>query len=201
MHVLMTADGVLVGDQQRFVKGLLERGILAVSVLGGGYKSLRPFFVEPPPEEQRALAERAQEAKQVLQKGLGNLNALWQKAPTRQRFLERVGPVIKTGVAKGSSSGGAASPQAAGATFERAPVPPALVGADSFYSTSPAMQPLEAALSLPLSSPSTEDAPAPVRGGLARPSMPQSVVTATDQCSVPPLTSDETASLPVGAAP
>mmetsp|Transcript_33700 Transcript_33700/g.50281 ORF Transcript_33700/g.50281 Transcript_33700/m.50281 type:complete len:337 (+) Transcript_33700:1-1011(+) len=124
MHVLLTAAGVMDADQRVFVQTLLENGIPCVCVLEGGYESLKPFFLEPVDgNDLGALAERAQEAKQLLQKGVGNLQSLWQKAPTRQNLWQRVaregGPLHGRGLARAG---------AGPATFERAPVPPGLVG-------------------------------------------------------------------------
>eukprot|EP00928_Gymnodinium_smaydae_P037277 TRINITY_DN25905_c0_g1_i1.p1 TRINITY_DN25905_c0_g1~~TRINITY_DN25905_c0_g1_i1.p1 ORF type:complete len:773 (+),score=175.10 TRINITY_DN25905_c0_g1_i1:58-2376(+) len=151
MHVLLTADGVFVGDQQRFIKGLLERGVPAVAVLGGGFAALRRQSQQqaagglPGPgavavvgealgvgeEQRRALAERAQGAKEGLQRGLGNLNALWSRSgPARQRLLKKVaGANAVTGNAPDGSI------DAPPALFERAPLPPALLEGDGGEAT------------------------------------------------------------------
>lgn len=117
LHVLMTTDGSLNSDQQRFVKGILEEGLAGVCILGGGYGSLAPFFLGGQSGEQRQLVERAQEAKELVHKSIGGLQTLWRKAPSRQQLLGFAPLPPQQRLAKVG-----ASP----ATFDRAPVPPAL---------------------------------------------------------------------------
>lgn len=132
LHVLMTAQGFLNAEQQLFVTAILEHGVGAVCVLGGGYESLKPFFIDTVDgSDQRVLAEKAQEAKELLQQGLGNLRSLWQKAPSRQQVWGRVARE-RTG-----RPGGYA--EEAPATFERAPLPPDLAAAAEAIASTPAV--------------------------------------------------------------
>eukprot|EP00931_Biecheleriopsis_adriatica_P053626 TRINITY_DN31434_c0_g1_i2.p1 TRINITY_DN31434_c0_g1~~TRINITY_DN31434_c0_g1_i2.p1 ORF type:complete len:266 (-),score=51.45 TRINITY_DN31434_c0_g1_i2:69-866(-) len=125
MHVLLTSRGVMNQDQQKFVTAILTHGSCAVCILAGGYDSLRPFFLEPMDcAEPVALVERAQDAKELLQKGIGNLRTLWQKTPSRQQVMQRLTAESMVAGTKGSTDRTShASAQAAeGATFQRAPL-------------------------------------------------------------------------------
>lgn len=118
MHVLMTADGGITADQQKFLKGILEMGLPSVCILGNGYDSLKPFFVQ----ETDAVEEPgAKAAREMLKKGIGNLQSLWQKAPTRQHLWEKV-------AADGGHRTGTVESSWSSATFDRAPLPPSLDG-------------------------------------------------------------------------
>lgn len=125
MHVLMTADGGLSGDQQGFLKGMLEYGLPNVCILVNGYESLRPFFLE---SEELGAAEDpgAKVARDLLKKGIGNLHSLWQKAPSRQLLWETVKEVAperggRLAILPGSWT---ADEGRRSATFNRAPLPP-----------------------------------------------------------------------------
>lgn len=170
MHILMTSDGSLGSDQQRFVLGVLEQGLRGVCVLCGGYEALRPFFVDVDGggvgggASAAALAGRkaTQEAKELFSKGIGGLQNLWQKAPSRHQILEKVqerGSLAGKEVSAPSTFEGAP-------TFERAPAPPSLPlpaagGSSPFPATSTSDKVLAATASALPASPASP-APTPV---------------------------------------
>mmetsp|Transcript_71192 Transcript_71192/g.123544 ORF Transcript_71192/g.123544 Transcript_71192/m.123544 type:complete len:152 (+) Transcript_71192:170-625(+) len=145
MHVLMTAEGILTTEQQRFVKGLLEKGMPNVCILGNGYQSLQPFFVDA--ELVAAGDQGPRVARELIQKGIGNLQNLWNKAPSRQALWERV---AQDGMLPGNRQP---------ATFDRAPLPPeaaAGAAAEPRVGTSEAASASGASLQSPESSASTD---------------------------------------------
>lgn len=118
MHVLLTTNGTMNADQERFLKTVLTTHVSGLCVLSGGYASLEPFFLAAPgggtaglgfdaQAAQAAIAVGAQDAKELLQKGVTGLQALWEKAPSRQALKERFGR----------------NERSLGETFERAPLP------------------------------------------------------------------------------
>eukprot|EP00927_Polykrikos_kofoidii_P044547 TRINITY_DN38483_c0_g1_i1.p1 TRINITY_DN38483_c0_g1~~TRINITY_DN38483_c0_g1_i1.p1 ORF type:complete len:836 (-),score=113.25 TRINITY_DN38483_c0_g1_i1:75-2582(-) len=124
LHVLMTANGTFGSAHQCFLRDVLERGVRSVCILSGGYEGLKPHFIGVTGGD-RMIAERALEAKQALQKGLGNLNALWKRgAPARQHLLERVSTKVVTG--SGYVGGRGNGDTIKEGVFERTPLPSSL---------------------------------------------------------------------------
>jgi len=84
MHVLMTSKGVLSTEQSKLLRMTIAHHVPGICILEGGYASLQPFIVDVETEGDEPLA------KDLLQKGLVGLNALWEKAPIGREWRDRV---------------------------------------------------------------------------------------------------------------